>query len=628
MPILTDRYTLTDIQSALLPKVGWSPFPTAADRHAWLALSDLPLNRRRADFLVGRADALAKVPFPVLSATEYMRFIRTGDRALYEAPYFERRNTLGTFVLAECFTGNGRFIDPIINAAWAITEEATWCLPAHATRDDQGALHTQSSHTVDLFAAETGMVLAEALYLIKNVLPQEAKALADRIKLQIIERIIVPFETQDFGWYSGRNNWSPWCSSNIAGAAMYVLDDPDRLAKVIHKCMVICDAFIDKYSDDGGCDEGPTYWAVAPGALLTFLELIHSRSSGRLSIYDAPKLQRMVSYIANAYMGQGRGLNFADAPPRISLRPYLVHQFAKRVNMPVGSDLAALAMRGYVENGPITSFIMGEPCGAGLNARLREIFWLPSETPAGALRCDTTAWLPHLQVLIARQSPEPEKGITFAIKAGHNQENHNHNDLGHFVIYVDGHPGIIDVGVETYTRKTFSAQRYDIWCIRGAGHNAPVFGDIEQSVGRTFACQDVSLLTPAPHATGLTMRLDKAYPDAAGLSKYIRTGMLLRDTDTVTIEDDITFSGPPLLPTWTFYTLQKPTLISPAALEIPVGPRALRLTLPLGLSAPEIQSISVQDPWLKTGWGDTLHKVTFQALNASSHAAYLFKFKA
>ena len=27
-----------------------------------------------------------------------------------------------------------RFIDEIANGIWAITEEATWCLPAHATR--------------------------------------------------------------------------------------------------------------------------------------------------------------------------------------------------------------------------------------------------------------------------------------------------------------------------------------------------------------------------------------------------------------------------------------------------------------------------------------------------------------
>ncbi len=627
MPLLTDKYPLDAIQSALLPKASWVPFPPLTDRLAWQSLLTHPINQRRANYLIGRAEGLAKAPFPTLTATDYMRFVRTGDRALYESPFFERRNTLGTFVLAECFQNQGRFMDAIVNAAWAITEEATWCIPAHAARDEQGALHTQSSHTVDLFAAETGMVLAEALHLMQGALLPEAKALADRIRIQIIERLIVPFETHEHAWFSGRNNWSPWCASNIAGTAMYIIDDPERLARIIHRCMTVCDNFIDKYADDGGCDEGPTYWSVAPGALLIFLEHIYSRSAGKLSIYDSPKLQRMVAYMANAYLGQGRGLNFADAPPRINIRPYLLHQFAHRVNMPVGTELAGLAMRSFIENGPVTQFITAEPCGAGLNARLRELFWLPLAAAPGVVRCDTTAWLPDLQVLIARQSPEPEKGVTFAIKAGHNQENHNHNDLGHFVIYVDGHPGIIDVGVEVYSRKTFSSERYTIWCIRGSGHNAPVFDAIEQVNGRQHASHSVQLLTPDPQTTGLTMRLEKAYPDTSALTRYTRTGTLHRTAGTVTIQDEYAFTDSPKIPTWTFYTLQKPANPTPGVIHIPVGPRTLVLTLPQGLTTPDIQTVPLTDTWLKTGWGDTIHRITLQA-PASLEAKHVFQFQA
>lgn len=44
-----------------------------------------------------------------------------------------------------------------------------------------------------------------------------------------------------------------------------------------------------------------------------------------------------------------------------------------------------------------------------------------------------------------------------------NLERHNHNDIGQFIVYADGKPVIIDVGVETYTAKTFSERRYEIW---------------------------------------------------------------------------------------------------------------------------------------------------------------------
>jgi hypothetical protein len=42
-------------------------------------------------------------------------------------------------------------------------------------------------------------------------------------------------------------------------------------------------------------------------------------------------------------------------------------------------------------------------------------------------------------------------------------EIHNHNDVGNFILYVDGMPAIIDIGAVTYTALTFSKDRYKIW---------------------------------------------------------------------------------------------------------------------------------------------------------------------
>src|SRR2546430_9673482 len=34
---------------------------------------------------------------------------------------------------------------------------------------------------------------------------------------------------------------------------------------------------------------------------------------------------------------------------------------------------------------------------------------------------------------------------------GHNAQSHNHNDVGNFIVYGDGRPVLIDLGVETYS---------------------------------------------------------------------------------------------------------------------------------------------------------------------------------
>src|SRR5690606_39665769 len=54
----------------------------------------------------------------------------------------------------------------------------------------------------------------------------------------------------------------------------------------------------------------------------------------------------------------------------------------------------------------------------------------------------------------------------FAAKGGYNNESHNHNDIGSFILYKEGKPLFIDAGVGTYTKKTFSNERYDIWTMQ------------------------------------------------------------------------------------------------------------------------------------------------------------------
>ena len=104
------------------------PAPPARDRAAW---HSLPADVLAA--LTMRGESLANVAFPPLPASAYMDFCRTGDRACFEALYLARRRTLNAAVMAECATGDGRFLDQVINGIFALCEESGWQLPAHNT---------------------------------------------------------------------------------------------------------------------------------------------------------------------------------------------------------------------------------------------------------------------------------------------------------------------------------------------------------------------------------------------------------------------------------------------------------------------------------------------------------------
>ncbi len=102
------------------------------------------------------------------------------------------------------------------------------------------------------------------------------------------------------------------------------------------------------------------------------------------------------------------------------------------------------------------------------------------------------AWLEGIQVAAARRKQRSTDGFYFAALGGHNAESHNHNDVGNFVVYRNGNPVLIDVGVETYTAKTFSAQRYEIWTMQSAFHNLPTINGVMQAAGRQYEARDVT----------------------------------------------------------------------------------------------------------------------------------------
>ncbi len=144
-------------------------------------------------------------------------------------------------------------------------------------------------------------------------------------------------------------------------------------------------------------------------------------------------------------------------------------------------------------------------------------------------------WLPEIQVMAARDEARLSQGFYVAAKGGHNNESHNHNDVGEFVVYLNGLPLLIDAGVEAYSRKTFSPQRYEIWTMQSAYHNLPTIDGIQQMPGKEFAAHDVQCVTNEYEAL-FTLNIAGAYPPEAGITLWNRSIQLNRG-HSVTVED-------------------------------------------------------------------------------------------
>jgi hypothetical protein len=136
-------------------------------------------------------------------------------------------------------------------------------------------------------------------------------------------------------------------------------------------------------------------------------------------------------------------------------------------------------------------------------------------------------WLPGLQIMAARSHPDSDADLYFAAKGGHNAESHNHNDVGNFIVYADGRPLLIDIGVETYTAKTFSSNRYDIWTMQSQYHNLPTINGVQQKDGKEYHAEN-QRFSSSPKQVVYSLDIAKAYPPEASVVSWNREFILDR----------------------------------------------------------------------------------------------------
>jgi hypothetical protein len=602
---LSSNWPFEKLGPALLPREQWRPFPPAADRAAW---EKLPATEREE--WIRAAEAHLGAAWPPLPATVFLEFQRTGNRTGYQRIRDQRRHRLEELVLGECAEGKGRFMDEIVNGVWATCEETFWGVPAHLGAQRAGVgLPDVSEPVVDLFAAETASLLAWTDYLLGPRLEEVSPLLRPRIHAEIDRRILTPcLHREAFGWmgfHSDRpvNNWNPWINSNWLTATLLLEPNPRRRTASVHKILRSVDRFLDGYHEDGGCDEGPSYWTRAGGSLFDCLELLYSASEGRIDFYRLPLIGEIGRYVWRAHIFEDWFVNFADAPARVRLPGDLVFRYGRRIGDAPLQMLGAWAGRsGGGREGSI-----GRTLHAIFN---RETL---RQAPAGQpLARD--AWMPGIQVMTARVREGSAEGLYLAAQGGHNAESHNHNDVGNFIVYANGQPALIDVGVETYTAKTFGPNRYDIWTMQSAYHNLPTIGGVMQAPGRHAEARNVWYRADT-EAAEFRLDIAGAYPPEAGLRSWLRTLRLDRKRNEILLREQFTLERTPKEITLTFMTPCPPRIETGRVLLSGGFPKDTRVTLsfPAQTFQASAEEIPLEDEALRRSWGAKLYRVLLRA---------------
>ena len=219
-------------------------------------------------------------------------------------------------------------------------------------------------------------------------------------------------------------------------------------------------------------------------------------------------------------------------------------------------------------------------------------------------------WLPQTEIAGGRDKAGSTEGFFFAAKGGHNNESHNHNDLGSCVLYYNGKPCLIDIGREQYVAKTFSNRRYEIWTMQSQYHNLPKINGYDQKEGGQFKAKNTAFKSNS-NKVNFSTDISGAYIPEAGIDKWVRSYQLDRGRKFL-VSDDYEFkelkSDPTTLNFVTYCTVIK---ISDGILNLGGEDFNLEMRYNPEKVNPEIEFNEVLDPMLKRYWPEGITRIVF-----------------
>jgi len=601
--ILANEAKTIDLAKVMINDNSWNKLPGYKDRQFWEGLA---ANIRQE--YIKRAEGYLSYNWPVVKATDYLEFIRSGDRR--QSVYSACSNALISLVMGELVEGRGRFIDQIINAVWYYSEQTWWGWSAHLGSQKAGSgLPDVNEPYVDLGVGEVTSNLSLTYSLFKEEFDKVHPLISPRLKQEITNKSLAPyFARNDWGYMGfkgGRpNNWNPWINYNMLTSYLMIETDPVKKTAEIKKILNSIDKFLNGYSDDGGCDEGPSYWGAAGALLYESLEIMKNVTGGKFNVFDDPLIQNIGKYFYKVNIHAPYFINFADADATTGGNASIVYRYGKAINDPAMWKFGAyLARLGNWGEGAMGGRIFDQIRNLGLITEIR------TAEAQEALVADF--WFPDTEVAGARDKEGSYMGFFFGAKGGFNAESHNHNDIGSCLMYFDGKPCLIDLGREEYVAKTFSSRRYEIWTMQSGYHNLPVINGTDQMQGASYKAKNSTFTANTKYAAFST-EIAGAYPEGAKVKSWIRSYKLNRGKSFV-ISDRFELSALTGAPIGSnLITYCKVTLVKPGLLKFDGDGFSLNMTYNLKVVTPEIEFIEVTDRSLRRYWPNGVTRIRLE----------------
>ena len=448
----------------VVPEKPYQLAPPIENREYWKRLGEI--KPAQVYFQTALAD-LQKAPEIPISDEIYYRANREGNRGIYKPRYYRTMERLEAFIIAECMENEGRFIPQIEVYCDSIMAMKSWLHPNH-DRDNDVIEGRRVS--IDLGARKFGVVLALANTLLEEKLSEElSENIMAHLQWRIMDTYLNSCQLEDDisnTWIRSTSNWNSVCTSGTVLSTILASNNYEERIATIGCALNSMVFYLSGFGQDGYCSEGTGYWRYGFGHYFYLAEVLYDYTDGKIDLFEfnnPEKLNNVANFPENFQIHTGMYAPFSDG--------------VTRVKESEDNFAYLMAAKHYGAQKP-TSFVSAD-------AVQNLIFWsglseFLSENKAQVQLPDDT-YFDDFGIVISRG--KQEKPLSVAVKAGHNAENHNHMDVGSYVLvcgeeYVAG-----DIGAPSYRAGAFSDDNpaRSSW-----GHPVPRVENTLQSPGIEF----------------------------------------------------------------------------------------------------------------------------------------------
>lgn len=505
-----------------IPKEAFQPAPPVGDRKYWDKIAS---SQSGKEYLEEALSLLEKEPEIPISDEIYKRANKEGNRGIYKPRYYRTMDRLEKFILAECIENQGRFLPQVEVYSKAIMEMKSWLHPNHD--DDENSVLEGKRVAIDLGARKFGLVLALSDALLEDKLSADLRdEIADQLRWRIIDSYLKSCRGEDNKgnrWIRTTSNWNSVCTSGTIFTTIVASEHLDERLVAIGCALNSMKYYVSGFGSDGYCSEGTGYWSYGFGHYLYLAEILFNYTDGRINLFDfndSEKLKKVANFPENFQIHSELYAAFSDGVTRVR----------------IGSDNFAyvMAAKHYGAQKPL-KFIPEESVQT-------LVVW--SDSVDYTSRDSNQNPLPEVTyfddygIVISRG--QQQVPFSIAVKAGHNAENHNHSDVGTYVIALGDNILTGDIGAPSYIAGAFAKDNpaRSSW-----GHPVPRIDNTLQSNGIEFAGDILS--------TEFTKSKDKIVMDIQGAYEIPSLKSLVRTMEndksgegTITIIDQFSSTKP------------------------------------------------------------------------------------